>query len=318
LESRSETDRERCTVVFAGTPDFAVASLRELYAHPSIDVAAVYTQPDRPAGRGRRQQLSAVKQAANDLRLAVHQPLNFNDAEAAATFSGHRADVLVVAAYGLLLPRNIIDAAKLAVNVHASLLPRWRGAAPIQRCILANDQETGISMMRIVEALDAGPILARQRCTIAASETAGSLHDKLALLGASCLRATIDDYLEGRLTEADQDETKVSYAKKITPSDRPLEWTESAEVLERRIRALNPTPAATCRFGSVNIKVFSATPLRDPSRAAPGEIVAATHLGVDVATGDGILRITRLQPEGKKVMAAKDFVNGFKNLLFPT
>ncbi|MFP6780734.1 MAG: methionyl-tRNA formyltransferase [Gammaproteobacteria bacterium] len=318
MESSSEYESAKCTAVFAGTPEFAVASLRELHRHPKVDVVAVYTQPDRRAGRGRRRQLSPVKQTALDLRIPVYQPTNFKDPKDISVFAAHGADLFVVAAYGLLLPRSIIEAPRLAINVHASLLPRWRGAAPIQRCILANDQQSGISMMRIVEELDAGPVLSQQACAITPIETAGSLHDKLAELGALCLRNTIDAYLTNRLSEVVQDESQVTYAKKITADDRPIGWSNSADALERQIRALNPSPAATCNLGSLSVKIISALALTDAGIGQAGEIIAANHSGIDVGTGDGVLRITRLQPQGKKAMDAKDFVNGFKNSLLPS
>lgn len=318
MESSSEYESAKCTAVFAGTPEFAVTSLRELHRHPKVDVVAVYTQPDRRAGRGRRRQLSPVKQTALDLRIPVYQPTNFQDPKDISVFAAHGADLFVVAAYGLLLPRSIIEAPRLAINVHASLLPRWRGAAPIQRCILANDQQSGISMMRIVEELDAGPVLSQQACAITPIETAGSLHDKLAELSALCLRNTIDAYLANRLSEVVQDESQVTYAKKITADDRPIEWSNSADALERQIRALNPSPAATCNLGSLSVKIISALALTDAGIGQAGEIIAANHSGIDVGTGDGVLRITRLQPHGKKAMDAKDFVNGFKNSLLPS
>jgi methionyl-tRNA formyltransferase len=309
----------RAKIVFAGTPAFAVPSLRRLHADPRLEIVAVYTQPDRPAGRGRRAKPSAIKQNASDLSIPVYQPTQLTTAAEAGVFRSHEAELLVVAAYGLLLPQAIIEQPRLAANVHASLLPRWRGAAPIQRAIMAGDRETGISIMRIVEALDAGPVLLSRSCKIGESDTAGSIHDRLAALGAECLMAVIDDYLGGDIVEAPQNEAEVIYAHKITASDRELDWTRGAKALARQVRALNPSPVATMRLETTNIKVWSAAAFERPPSVSgrPAEIIAANDHGIDIATADGLLRITRLQPEGKRSMSAAEFVNGFRQLLFP-
>lgn len=309
----------RLRIVFAGTPQFAVPSLRRLHADPRVEVAAVYTQPDRPAGRGRRARPGALKQLAADLSLGVFQPARLTPAAEIEAFRSHAAEVLVVAAYGLILPQAIIEQPRLALNVHASLLPRWRGAAPIQRAIMAGDAETGISIMRIVEALDAGPVLLARSCKIEASDTAGSIHDKLAVLGARCLLAVIDDYLADRIVEAPQNGAEVIVARKITANDRALDWTRGAKMLARQVRALNPSPVATMRLGATDLKVWSAIAIEDPVAASgqPGSIVAANDDGIDIATAAGVLRITRLQPEGKRPMSAAEFINGFGRLLVP-
>ena len=314
----SNTDRRKA--IFAGTPEFAVPSLRELYNHLGIELIGVYTQPDRPAGRGRRQQASPVKRTATELSIPVYQPETLQATEEITAFHKLGADLLVIAAYGLILPQAVIEQPELSVNVHASLLPRWRGAAPIQRAIMAADEHTGISMMRVVEALDAGPVLERVACPIESIDTSGTLHDKLASLGASCLKATIDDYLAGTLTEVPQDEGDVVYAKKITAQDRMLDWQLGASALARQVRALNPTPVATAILGTAKMKVWSALSLPGdgPTGAAPGSIASATDAGIDIATGNGLLRITELQPEGKRAMSAEDFINGFQHLLTRT
>ena len=286
-----------------------------LHKHPQIDLIAVYTQPDRAAGRGRQEQISAVKQAAKALSIPILQPISLNNTSDIERFRAHRADLLVVAAYGLLLPLAIIEQPLLALNVHASLLPRWRGAAPIQRAIMANDRQTGISMMRIVEALDAGPVLRQQSCTIDDTDTAGTLHDKLTILGANCLQATLDDFLAGKLVEAPQNDADTSYAAKITARDRPLDWHYDADVLARQVRGLNPIPVATAHFGTLKLKIWSAVPMPAETTSVPGTIVVTGSAGIDVATGNGLLRITQLQPEGKRPMSAADFVNGFQHLL---
>lgn len=311
--------QSRIKIVFAGTPEFAVPSLRQIHRDPRIEVVAVYTQPDRPAGRGRRARVSAVKHAALDFSIPVLQPASLTTTTAIERFSSHGVELHVVVAYGLLLPQAIIGQSQLALNIHASLLPRWRGAAPIQRAIMAGDRETGISVMRIVEALDAGPILLGRSCTIADTDTAGSLHDKLAMLGAACLKTVIDDYRVTGLVEVPQNEAEVSYAHKILPRERALDWTRSADSLARHVRALNPSPVATMRLGATNIKVWSAVALmRTPLNCnRPGDVVAASDIGIDIATANGALRITHLQPEGKRSMSAADFVNGFHHLLNP-
>lgn len=304
--------------VFAGTPDFAVPSLRQLHAHRDVEIVALYTQPDRPAGRGRRAKPSAVKQAALALSIPVLQPDSLRQPAEIEAFRALESDLLVVAAYGLLLPQAIIEQARLALNVHASLLPRWRGAAPIQRAIMAGDTETGISIMRVVEKLDAGPVLVRRSIDIAPDDTAGTLHDKLAVLGAECLGVAIDDFLADRISESPQTEAEVVYAAKITAGDRALDWTRSAQELARQIRALNPSPVATMQLASIKLKVWSAVALEEPAHARPGDVVAAAEEGIDIATSAGVLRITELQPEGRRAMSASQFVNGFRHLLPPT
>jgi len=301
--------------VFAGTPDFAVPSLERLCAHAGIDVVAVYTQPDRAAGRGRKARTGPVKQTALSLSLPVFQPTGFGDSEAITAFLALEADLLVVAAYGLLLPRAVIEAPLLSVNVHASLLPRWRGAAPIQRAIMAGDAETGISMMRVVEALDAGPVLMQRAIEIDHTDTGGSVHDKLAVLGAQCLDRTVDDFLADRILDTPQDQTLVTYAAKITAGDRRLDWSQDAAALVRRIRALNPSPVATALFGDTSVKVWDAEAGTLATDRRPGEIVSLTDDAISVATGQGVLRITRLQPPGKRPLSAAEFINGFRSLL---
>lgn len=305
----------RSRALFAGTPEFAVPSLECLAAHSGIELVAVYTQPDRRAGRGRQAQASPVKRVARSLSVPVVQPQSLKDPEAQAEFVRWRADLLVVAAYGLILPGDLLVAPRLAVNVHASLLPRWRGAAPIQRAIMAGDTETGISMMRVVEALDAGPVLLQRAVDITETETGGTLHDKLAGLGASCLHETVDDFLADQLQETPQDENLVCYAEKITAADRLLNWAESATALARRVRALNPVPAATMTLRETPIKVWEAVALGASGDSAPGQVVAFGERGIDIATAAGVLRVTRLQPPGKRPLSAAEFVNGFHALL---
>ncbi len=305
----------RPRAIFAGTPEFAVASLECLARHDGVEVVAVYTQPDRRAGRGRKAQASPVKRVAESLSIPVVQPQTLKDPAAQAEFVAFEADLLVVAAYGLILPDTVLTAPRLAVNVHASLLPRWRGAAPIQRAIMAGDAETGISMMRVVAALDAGPVLSQRSCPITPNDTGGALHDKLAVLGATCLHDTIDNFVAGTVHETPQDESLVCYAEKITAADRVLDWAQSASVLVRRIRALNPVPAATMTLNDTPLKIWEAVALDEHVDTTPGRIVACSEHGIDIATASGLLRVLRLQPAGKRPLSAAEFVNGFQALL---
>ncbi len=302
---------KRLATVFAGTPDFAVPSLDMLLERADIDLRAVYTQPDRPAGRGRRLTASPVKRRALEAGLPVEQPENLKSAADVATLAGYAPDLLVVAAYGLLLPAAVLALARYPVNVHASLLPRWRGAAPIQHALLAGDRETGISIMRIVQQLDAGPVWLQRACAIEAHDTGGSLHDKLARLGAETLAAALDLLAAGDVEEQPQDAARVTYASKVTAADRELDFTAPAAALGRRVRAFSPAPGARARLGSLAVKVLAARVLDGAGGNIPGTIVACSAEGIDVACGEGLLRITELQPPGKQAMTAAAFLNGY-------
>ncbi|MEQ8660299.1 MAG: methionyl-tRNA formyltransferase [Gammaproteobacteria bacterium] len=299
--------------VFAGTPEFAVPSLEALLRRADVVLRAVYTQPDRPAGRGRRLTASPVKRCALAAGLPVEQPETLRDAAAQATLAGYAPDLLVVAAYGLLLPDEVLALTPYPLNVHASLLPRWRGAAPVQRALLAGDAVSGISIMRIVRRLDAGPVWLRRTCPIGPDETAGSLHDKLARLGAEALAAALDRLAAGDVSEQPQDETGVTYAAKLTAADRALDFGQPAVVLERQVRALNPLPGARARLGALEIKVLAARVV--PGRGAAGTIVAHSADGIDVATAHELLRLTSVQPPGRQAMSAAAFLNGYGDQL---
>ncbi len=295
-------------IVFAGTPDFAVPSLEVLLAGKH-SVVAVYTQPDRPAGRGRRLRASPIKTLALKYRIPVMQPLTLRSEEAIDTFARLQPDLLVVAAYGLILPAEILSIPTLgAINVHASLLPRWRGAAPIQRAILAGDKETGITIMRVVEALDAGPMLLKKTISIDPGETAGELHDRLAVLGGEALR-TVLSQLEADRTEAvPQDESKVTYAAKITKEEAQIDWSLPAETLARVVRAFNPWPVAFTRFEGQILRIWRAEVVEQPAGAMPGTIVRARN-DIDVATGEGCLRLLEVQLPGGRRQTARAFLN---------
>jgi methionyl-tRNA formyltransferase len=304
---------------FAGTPEFAVASLDAL-ARSTHRIEAVFTQPDRPAGRGRTMHPSPVKQRALELGMTVHQPASFQSPESIEILRSLRLDALVVVAYGLLLPPAALASARLGCfNVHASLLPRWRGAAPIQRAILAGDATTGVTIMRMDAGLDTGPTLAAQSIEISPLDTAGSLHDRLAPLGGELLRRTLDALALGRVSQAPQPQVGITYAAKISKSEALIDWREDAEQVLRRIRAFNPTPVAETRLDGVQLRIWEAEPMAaaevaapEPGAsergAAPGTVLRADPAGVVVACAQGLVRIVRLQLAGRKPLTAQDFI----------
>ena len=294
-------------LAFMGTPDFAVPSLRALAA-AGHEVAAVYTQPPRPAGRGHKPQASPVQACAEAEGWPVRAPTSLKDASEQAAFAALGLDAAVVVAYGLILPRAVLRAPRLGcLNVHASLLPRWRGAAPIQRAIMADDAETGITIMQMDEGLDTGPILLREAVPIEAETTAADLHDTLAVLGARLIVEALEGLAAGILTPRPQPETGVTYAAKLTKADGRLDWRRPAEELARQVRALAPWPGATIEAGGERLKVLSAEAV-DGASAPPGTVLDDAFT---VACGGGVLRLTRLQRPGKAPMAAADLVRGF-------
>ncbi len=292
-------------LIFAGTPLFAAAALEAL-AEAGHDVALVLTQPDRPAGRGMKLTPSAVKTAALARGLPVSQPLTLKTPEAQAELAAAHAEAMVVAAYGLILPQAVLDLPKQGcLNIHASLLPRWRGAAPIQRAILAGDAETGITIMRMDAGLDTGPMLSKTVVPILDTDTAASLHDTLAAVGASAIveaLARLD-----ALTPEPQNDSQATYAAKLTKEEARLDWTRSAAELARAVRAFNPAPGAWTPFEGAPLKIWSARAVS--GQGAPGAVIAAGDALV-VATGDGALAVSELQPAGGKRMAAAAFCAG--------
>ncbi len=304
-------------IVFAGTPDFAAVALAALLDSPH-HVAAVYTQPDRPAGRGRRLTPSPVKRLAGERGLPVEQPASLRSAEAQAALRAHAPEVMVVAAYGLLLPPAVLALPPLGcVNIHASLLPRWRGAAPIQRAVLAGDRESGVSIMQMDEGLDTGPVLLARTCPMGPRITAGELHDALAPLGAEALLAALDGLAAGTLAARPQDEARATRAPKVTTAESWLDWTCSSAALDRQVRAFHPVPVARTRAGDTLVKVHRAEPLAGDPGGPPGTVTAAGEAGVEVACGEGRLRLTVLQLPGGRPLAAGPLLRGHGALLAP-
>ena len=298
---------------FAGTPEFAVSALERL-AHSAHTVVAVFTPPDRPAGRGRTVHPSPVKKRALELGLTVLQPASFKTAEAVEALRALQLDVLVVTAYGLILPPAALAALRLGcINIHASLLPRWRGAAPIQRALLAGDATTGVTIMRMDAGLDTGPLLGMREIEIAPQDTAGSLHLRLAGLGGELICETLDALAAGRVQEVPQPQSGVTYAAKISKAEALIDWQEDAVQVLRRIRAFNPSPVAETRLDGAQLRIWEAelTPAdahAAPERAAPGAVLHAAPEGIDVACGRGGVRISRLQLAGRKALTSDEFI----------
>ncbi len=295
-------------LVFAGTPGFAVPALEALIK-AGHQILAVYTQPDRPAGRGRKVMASAVKECALAHGLTVHQPPKLREAE--AELRAYAPEAMVVIAYGQLLPPSILAIPPHGcLNVHASLLPRWRGAAPIARAIEAGDLVTGVAVMRMEAGLDTGPVFDVTETPIHDSDTAQSLHDRLATLGAQTLIGTLARLACGEAIAQPQPEIGACYAPKLKKEEAVLDWSQPARALHCKIRAFNPYPVASTTFRGKSLRVWETGARETTQAAAPGTIVAATKSGLHVQTGDGVVVLTQLQAEGGKVLTAQDFVNG--------
>jgi len=297
-------------IIFAGTPDFAATNLDKLIGSRH-DICAVFTQPDRPAGRGRKLTPSPVKQLALANNIEVLQPTSLkNDSEVEGLMRDMQADIMVVVAYGLILPKPILDLPKYGcINVHASLLPRWRGAAPIQRAIIAGDGETGVTIMQMAEGLDTGHILLKKATPIDASDTAQSVHDRLATMGAAALVDCLEDlpvYLDQAM---EQDNNRATYARKINKIDGAIDWASDATDIHNKIRGFNPWPIAYTELDDKKLRVWAAQVLVEDSDQKPGKVVAESKQGIDVVCGKGQLRITKLQLPGGKPLTVKDFIN---------
>jgi len=297
-------------VVFAGTPEFSVPCL-EACRGSGADVVAVYTQPDRPAGRGRKLAPSPVKQAALAAGIAVEQPESLKGAEAQAALAAYRPDLMVVVAYGLILPRKVLAIPRLGCwNVHASLLPRWRGAAPIQRAILAGDAETGVDLMQMEAGLDTGPVLLERRTPISRADTGGSLHDRLAALGSEALAEGLRHVLAGKtMATTPQAADGVVYAHKLDKAESALDFARPASELERQVRAFDPWPGSDVGIAGERVRVWGATALDQRHAAAPGTLLAVHRDGLDLACADGVLRVTAIQRAGGRRISAADYLN---------
>jgi methionyl-tRNA formyltransferase len=297
-------------IVFAGTPEFAVPCLEACHAS-GAQVVAVYTQPDRPAGRGRKLAQSPVKQAAWAAGLPLEQPESLKSAEAQATLAAFAPDLMVVVAYGLILPRKVLAIPRLGCwNVHASLLPRWRGAAPIQRAILAGDAESGVDLMRMEAGLDTGPVLLERRTAIGPDDTGGTLHDRLSVLGAEALAEGLRRTLAGEaLAATPQPAEGVTYAHKLDKAEAQLDFARPAVELERTVRAFDPWPVAEGAIAGERVRIWAARALERDHGTAPGSVLAANREGIELACGDGVLRITALQRSGGKRISAADYLN---------
>ncbi|WP_233749567.1 methionyl-tRNA formyltransferase [Ferrimonas balearica] len=299
-------------IVFAGTPDFAAQHLAALL-DSHHQVVAVYTQPDRPAGRGKKLTASPVKQLALQNDLPVYQPQSLRKAEAQAELSAIDFDLMVVVAYGLILPKAVLEMPRLGcINVHGSLLPRWRGAAPIQRSIWAGDAETGVTIMQMDEGLDTGAMLHKAALPIDDTDTSASLYTKLAELGPKALLDALTPLADGTAVAEVQDDTLANYAEKLSKEEAAVDWSKSALALWRECRAFNPWPVSHFQVAEQTIKLWACDVLEQQHDAAPGTILGADKQGIRVATGDGVLNLTNLQLPGKKAMAVADILNARK------
>ena len=300
---------DRLRIVFAGTPEFSLPALDALHA-AGHGIVAVYTQPDRPAGRGRAITASPVKLRARSLGVAVEQPSTLRNAETLARLAAHAPDVMVVVAYGLILPATALAIPRLGcINIHASLLPRWRGAAPVQRSILAGDARTGVTIMKMDAGLDTGPVLLARATEIGAGETAGSLHDRLAALGADAVVEALDGYASGRLAPVAQSGAGVSYAAKIRKEEAAIDWTHPATEIARQVRAFNPWPVAETRWRGQQLRVWEAAVVPGVRDATPGLVLEALGGSLVVATGEQALRLGRVQLAGRRPLTAAEFLN---------
>lgn len=304
-------------IIFAGTPDFAARHLDALLSSQH-QIVGVFTQPDRPAGRGKKLMPSPVKILAEEKDIPVFQPATLRKAENQQLVASLNADVMVVVAYGLILPQAVLDMPRLGcVNVHGSLLPRWRGAAPIQRSLWAGDAETGVTIMQMDLGLDTGDMLYKLSCPIEAEDTSGSLYDKLAGLGPKGLLDTLTQLANGTAMPETQDEALVTYAEKLSKEEARIDWNLSAAQLERCIRAFNPWPMSWLEIDGQPLKVWRASVINTQASSLPGTVLAVSKQGIQVATTEGILNLEELQPAGKKAMKAQDLLNSRREWFEP-
>lgn len=299
-------------VIFAGTPHFGLPCLEALH-QSSHDIIAVYTQPDRPAGRGRMLQASPIKQWALEHQIPVHQPIHFKSAADIETLAALKPDVMIVIAYGLLLPQVVLDIPRFGcINVHASMLPRWRGASPIQQVILHGDEMSGVTIMQMEAGLDTGPMLLQRTCHITPETSAGMLHDTLASIAVDPLLSVVSHLEESILHAVIQDDSKATYAKKIQKQDACIQWHQPALTIHRQIRAFNPWPVAWTHVKGQFLKIYTATVSETDQQDMPGKILDITKQGMLIATGNDALRIETMQFDGKKVLPVRDWLNSVK------
>ena len=304
-------------LIFAGTPDFAARHLAALLSSDH-EVVAVYTQPDKPAGRGQKLTASPVKELALAHSLPVYQPASLRNEAAQAELAALGADLMVVVAYGLILPKAVLDTPRLGcLNVHGSLLPRWRGAAPIQRAIWAGDAETGVTIMQMDVGLDTGAMIRKVSCPIAFDETSASLYDKLAELGPQALVDTLGAMAAGDTAAEAQDDGLANYAQKLSKEEARIDWSMEAVAIERCIRAFNPWPISWFEVAEQTIKVWQAEVIDSDHGQSAGTLLKADKQGIDVATGKGVLRLLTLQPPGKKAMSVPDLLNSRRDWFEP-
>ncbi|GEB72276.1 methionyl-tRNA formyltransferase [Pseudoalteromonas carrageenovora] len=302
-------------IIFAGTPDFAARHLQALI-QSEHQIVGVYSQPDRPAGRGKKLKASEVKALALEHNLPVFQPQSLKNDDALVELKNLNADIMIVVAYGLILPKAILEAPRLGcLNVHGSILPRWRGAAPIQRAIWAGDEQTGVTIMQMDEGLDTGDMLHISRCAINADETSASLYTKLAELGPDALIETVNKLAKGELKAEPQNDEQANYAKKLSKDEANIDWSMDAAQIERNIRSFNPWPVCFTQMGEQTVKIYQAQVVDQTGSA--GQVLSSDKTGVVVACGKHAICITQLQPQGKKPMAISDFLNGRSDWVTP-
>ncbi|MDR9892794.1 methionyl-tRNA formyltransferase [Pseudenterobacter timonensis] len=308
---------KKLRIIFAGTPDFAARHLDALLTS-GHQIVGVFTQPDRPAGRGKKLMPSPVKLLAEQHSLPVFQPASLRPEENQKLVAELQADVMIVVAYGLILPKAVLDMPRLGcINVHGSLLPRWRGAAPIQRALWAGDSETGVTIMQMDVGLDTGDMLYKLSCPITEDDTSATLYDKLAELGPQGLIETLQQLADSSIRAEVQDETHVTYAEKLSKEEARMDWSLSAAQLERCIRAFNPWPMSWMMIEDQPVKIWKASVIQGHPQAEPGTILAASKQGIEVATAEGILNVEILQPAGKKAMSAQDLLNSRRDWFTP-
>ncbi|WP_261843029.1 methionyl-tRNA formyltransferase [Aliamphritea ceti] len=301
-------------IVFAGTPDFAATNLQALI-NAGHNVIGVYTQPDRPAGRGRKLKPSPVKQVALDNQLDVFQPLNFKEEGALDILQNLQADLMVVVAYGILLPKVVLEAPRLGcINVHASLLPRWRGAAPIHRAVLAGDTETGVTIMQMDEGLDTGGMLLKSSCAINPCESSGELHDKLAVIGAEALLKSLPGLADSSLIAEPQDNEQANYAHKLEKAEGSIDWQQSATRIARQICGLSPWPVAYTQLNGETMRIWQAEVSDQTTNAAAGSVVSTDKKAIHIACGEGVLSLLHIQLPGSKAMPTSAVLNSKRDL----